>query len=111
MLHTDDRGTLEERFWSKVWRLPGCWSWLGATNDGYGVVHYPGKNTTIRAHVLSYTLCKGEVPSGMCVLHSCDNRECCNPDHLFVGTRGDNNRDRAQKKRCRNQWTGKEENA
>jgi len=41
----------------------------------------------------------GEIPAGICVLHHCDNRACCNPDHLYLGTKLDNARDRVRRKR------------
>ncbi len=34
-----------------------------------------------------------------CVLHRCDVRLCVRDDHLFEGTKADNNRDRAKKDR------------
>lgn len=75
-----------------------CWQWTGKTNnDGYG---YSGTiNGNILAHRVMYTLAVGTIPAGLCVLHRCDNRGCVNPDHLFIGTRGDNNSDRNQKGR------------
>jgi DNA-binding CsgD family transcriptional regulator len=42
----------------------------------------------------------GEIPDGMCVLHTCDNRLCVNPNHLFIGTHLDNAKDRDQKGRA-----------
>jgi hypothetical protein len=35
----------------------------------------------------------------MHVLHHCDNRLCCNPDHLYLGTDADNVRDREVRRR------------
>jgi hypothetical protein len=35
----------------------------------------------------------------MCVLHKCDNRKCCNPSHLFLGTNLDNIADKLAKGR------------
>ena len=64
---------------------------------GYGRTTYKGKNWT--THRLMYYLTKGKIPQKMCVLHKCDNPLCINPEHLFLGTQGDNMRDMHQKKR------------
>jgi len=42
---------------------------------------------------------KGEVPAGMLICHSCDNTACVNPDHMFLGTASDNNKDSMKKGR------------
>jgi len=52
-----------------------------------------------RAHRVSYSLAKGFIPRGFCVMHLCDNPPCCNPKHLKIGTVGDNNRDTSHKGR------------
>jgi hypothetical protein len=96
-----------ENFWMRVAKQPsGCWEWQGALNStGYGSVswdskHYVAHRLAAFLHGMVSTL---EAPqdascSGF-VLHKCDNRKCCNPDHLFVGSYSDNQRDAYKKKR------------
>lgn len=67
---------------------------------GYGMkrIKLGGKWVTRRAHLLAYEAVKG--PRGkLCVLHTCDNPPCINPEHLVLGTRADNNADRDRKGR------------
>lgn len=81
-------------------RIPfhGCWEWVGPiTGDGYGALKNRGK--MVGAHRASWAINRGPVPSGLCVLHQCDNPLCVNPAHLFLGTHGDNSRDRCAKLR------------
>lgn len=77
----------------------GCWLWTGGERSkGYGGISIKGKNTGV--HVAAAIAFKGFIPrEGICVLHRCDIRLCFNPDHLFEGTKGDNNRDAYAKKR------------
>jgi HNH endonuclease/Helix-turn-helix len=90
---------LAQRFWRKVRKGKDCWLWLGVQNGtGYGQIR---ATKMIYAHRLSWEFCHGPIPKGKCVLHRCDVRNCVNPDHLFLGTIGDNNRDTYRKgKRC-----------
>ncbi len=92
--------TTANRFWAKVKRgAPGeCWEWTGfRIEDGYGRTHIRGRN--VLAHRFAWELANGPIPDGMCVLHRCDNPPCCNGAHHFLGTREDNNKDRAAKGR------------
>lgn len=93
---------LSERFWNRVRQgsASECWIWQGSTNtDGYGSVGYLGK--TIGSHRAAYMLTHGDIADNMHVCHTCDNPPCCNPAHLFLGTREDNIQDRCIKGRSR----------
>jgi len=78
----------------------GCWIWMGYIKPkGYGVVS--GVKGLVTAHKLFYTHHKGPVPEGLMVLHKCDVRCCCNPDHLYVGDAKQNSRDAIDRGRFR----------
>ena len=83
----------------RVEKTAGCWEWRGRRHQGYGV--YTIQNVPRKAHRLLYLLEKGPIPKGMFVCHTCDNRGCVNPDHLYVGTHADNTRDAIERKRFR----------
>jgi len=92
--------TLEERFWEKVnVRGPDeCWEWQASCRaKGYGQFYLRGKPE--KAHRVAWELTHGPIPNNLCVLHQCDNPSCVNPDHLFLGTVLDNNRDMLEKDR------------
>lgn len=73
-----------------------CWEWQGSTRRGYG--QFRVKNKYWFAHRLAYVLSKGD-PGSLLVCHSCDNKRCCNPDHLWLGTTNDNMADMVTKGR------------
>lgn len=77
-----------------------CWEWKTRISPfGYGqFATTEGK--TWQAHRFSYQLYKGEIPKNMCVCHTCDNRRCVNPKHLWLGTRNDNIQDMIKKGRA-----------
>jgi hypothetical protein len=101
------------RFWEKVNKTEGCWNWIASKrNKGYGAFVYPSSCGDIvqgRAHRFSWEIHNGEIPAGMCVLHKCDNPACVNPDHLWLGTKADNNHDMIKKGRrvVGGTWCGK----
>lgn len=88
------------RLWDKI-DVRGdleCWPWKGGTRDGYGLFKV-GRRSKNATHVV-FAIDRGRpVPSGLILMHSCDNRGCCNPSHLSLGTRLENNRDRDRKGR------------
>ncbi len=76
----------------------GCWEWmLQKDRGGYGRMKIQmGSRDRFRftsAHRYAYEIFVGPIPEQMHVLHRCDNRSCCNPAHLFIGTHQDNMRD------------------
>lgn len=82
----------------------GCWLWIGSLKKGgYGQIggfNKSGKRTMLSAHKASYLAFNGDVPDGLIVRHTCDNRICVNPDHLVVGTQKDNFNDMVERGRA-----------
>ena len=79
-----------------------CWNWIGATASGYGRIKHHGKLYSV--HRLSFQIHNPNVKiDGLDVCHTCDNPKCCNPQHLFAGTRSDNMKDCSRKRRLASQ--------
>lgn len=102
-----------ERIWTNVRldRATGCWNWQNKLMpNGYGVVgsgsrldgtrESGGTRRVQLAHRLAYETFNGPIPDGLFVMHSCDNRRCCNPEHLTVGTQADNIQDAVRRGRA-----------
>lgn len=79
-----------------------CWDWNKSIDkNGYGRFSWreKGKLKTTSAHRAIYIALNGEISGKICVLHQCDNRRCCNPKHLWLGTNNDNSKDMVAKNR------------
>jgi hypothetical protein len=95
--------SIRRRLAARCVRSPsGCLEWTGVRiNTGYGQIGYQqgGKTLSITTHRAAWIVAHGEIPEGLHVCHHCDNRLCCDETHLFLGSRFDNMRDAARKRR------------
>lgn len=83
------------RFMRRVNKLGpgGCWVWTGRLGThGYGEFDLTSERPS-RAHRVAYEIFVGPIPEGKMLLHSCDNRKCCNPAHLRPGDAQENSSD------------------
>lgn len=82
------------RFWAKVQLGTNdeCWKWLGGCfKSGYGQPE-AGKYAHRMAWELANNACI--VPGKQNVIrHACDNKKCCNPAHLKLGSQAENHQD------------------
>lgn len=94
-----------KRFFSKVAITANnekCWLWRASTDRrGYGRFHITNnkKKFGMRAPRISFFIANGIGTNGKLVCHSCDNPNCVNPKHLFLGTSLDNTQDMMNKGR------------
>jgi len=87
---------VEERFWAKVQKGPGCWIWTAARNHlGYGKYTDTDTWKTNGAHRYAWEMLVGPVPDGMKLDHRCHVRHCVNPAHLRPVTTKQNGENRA----------------
>jgi hypothetical protein len=85
--------------------IGACHEWIGPrSRKGYGKVFVNGRNIDAHRHAWSLTNDHQPIPSGMQVLHRCDNPPCVLGEHLFLGTHAENMQDMSRKKR--RSWAG-----
>ncbi len=82
-------------FWDKVKILTKdeCWEWTGPKDkDDYGRTGFStnGKGYTYRANRLAHFLANPDDDEHQVVCHTCDNKSCCNPNHLILGSLKEN---------------------
>lgn len=97
----------ETRFFAKTVKDGSCLRWTaGKFSDGYGGFYLNGKS--YKAHRIAWQFANGPIPDGLYCCHTCDNRWCVEPAHLWLGTQLDNVRDMVSKGRCNNTRPGLE---
>jgi hypothetical protein len=101
-MHMKTKEQALKEFWENV-SVKGaddCWEWQGYRDaKGYGRMSF-NRNVRI-ANRVAWGIMNGDIKKGICILHKCDNPPCCNPAHLFLGTRSDNAKDRHKKGRTK----------
>lgn len=93
--------TAQERFWLNVEKSETCWLWIGYIKPNGYASFYPGGGrhvSKVYAHRFAYELVSGPIPDGMEVDHTCNVRNCVNPEHLEAVTHR-TNLDRAKDRR------------
>lgn len=87
--------TLRSRFEDRGYKTK-CHIWIGSTSSGYGTIRIA--NRLLRTHCAAWRFYYGEIPEGKEVCHRCDQKDCWQADHLFIGTHHENMLDAAEKK-------------
>lgn len=85
-------------------KISWCWNWKMSTSKGYWKIsrRVNSKRITISSHRASLEIhLWKQIPEGKLVCHTCDNKKCCNPEHLFLWTHQDNMTDMKNKGRAK----------
>jgi hypothetical protein len=97
--HEVDKSIKRRRPIEYVINEKGCWECVSHKPSGCGYIVLKRRPKSVYLHRAVYEQCKGEIPEGLGILHSCDNPICFNPDHLSVGDQAANMRDKTEKNR------------
>jgi uncharacterized protein (DUF433 family) len=95
----------QERFWNRIdiKSINECWEWKAyIKKDGYGTIGIGKKDYA--SHRISYYLTYNKDPNGMYVMHKCNNKKCCNPFHLELGTCSTNAKDAHRDGLCKTSY-------
>ena len=77
----------------------GCWVWQGALSNGYAEASWWRRGPKRVPRYILETQLGRELNRDELVCHTCDNRRCVNPSHLFLGSSLDNAIDCVRKDR------------
>lgn len=77
----------------------GCWYCVSHAAEASGYNYIKVGKVKEGLHRLVYMHTKGVIPDGQMVIHSCDNKKCCNPEHLSTGSGSDNMQDSISRNR------------
>lgn len=93
------------RLATKVDYSGDCHTWTGSTRSGAGIIKWchNGVSKNLYAYRAITFLKYGDI-SGEQVNHTCDNRLCVNPEHLYTGSQSENVNDSVK----RDRWHTKE---